>query len=41
VIENAFTTAIPSFLPFHGLLLDDQTPAIAGMIANITAMKGS
>ncbi len=26
VIANVFTTAIPFFPPFHGLLLDDQIP---------------
>jgi len=31
---NAFATAILSFPPFHGLLLDDQTPATSMMIAN-------
>ncbi len=37
---NAFATAIPSSPPFHGLLLDDQRPAMRRMIAKTTATRG-
>jgi len=40
VIMNAFATAIPSFPPFHGLLLEDQTPATSRMAAKIAATTG-
>jgi len=40
VIMNAFATAILSFPPFHGLLLEDHTPATARMTAKITATTG-
>ena len=39
-ITNAFTTAFPSFPPFHGLLLEDHTPATSRMIAKTTATTG-
>ncbi len=37
VIANAFATAILSLPPFHGLFLEDQTPARSRMIMKMSA----
>jgi len=40
VTVNAFATAILSFPPFHGLLLEDHRPTAVKMMAKIRAMRG-
>jgi len=37
---NVFMTAARPFPPFHGLLIEDHTPATTRMTAKITATTG-
>lgn len=40
VMVNVFMTAARPFPPFHGLLIEDHTPATTRMTAKITATTG-